>query len=376
MTEAVHNLSVALSRLGHSVSILTTSFKLPHADDVPTDIPVVRIGRAVMIPGNKSYATLPVGRKLPFQVRNFLGGRCFDVIHLHGFYPPEIGFWALHYSRSVNVVTINTFSERPLPVPASLVGGLFRRHLGRIHGRIAISEACRRGMARYLPGDYRVIPHGVDVDAFSPDTPALADLTGDGCPVLLFLGRLDERKGLEVLLDAMPAIIRGLGRVKLVVVGAGPKRDAVSVRARELGIQGSVVFKGFVPKQYLPRYYASCDVYISPALSGEAQGIVLLEAMASGKPVIASNIAGYNETVNDGETGILFPAGDADALGRAVIALLKDTALGKKLAANGRRAAIAQSWPAVANRIAHYYCELLAIHGRPVKDARPASVTG
>jgi phosphatidylinositol alpha-mannosyltransferase len=376
VTEAVHNLSVALSSIGHSVSILTTSFKLKINDEVKTDIPVQRFGRALLIPGNKSYATFPFGLKIPFQVRNFLRKNHFDVIHMHGIFPPEIGFWALHYSRAVNVTTINTYNEKLLAVPISLIEGLFKRYLVKLHGRIAISSACKSSIERFIPGDYRIIPHGVDIHAFSPQTPPFADLSRFGCPVLLFLGRIDKRKGLEVILKALPRILKELGTVKLVVVGTGPELASAQALTNRLGIQQAVVFKGFVPREDLPRYYASCDTYISPAIGGEAQGIVLLEGMASGKAVIASNIAGYNETIRNGETGLLFPPGDAEALSRTVMTVLQNTDLRKRLERNGRQESIANSWQSVAQRIENYYYELLAIRQQPVARSGRGAVTG
>ncbi len=359
VTEAVHNLAEALLNLGHSVSILTTNFTLDFKDEVKTDIPVERFGRAILIPGNKSYATFPFGLKIPFEVRNFLKTHRFDVIHMHGIFPPEIGFWALHYSRAVNVATFNTYSEKTLSLPIGLIEGIFKKYLKKLHGKIAISNACKSGMEQYIPGEYRIIPHGVDTRVFSPRTLPLEEISRCHCPVLLFLGRLDKRKGLEILLHAMPAIVQALGSVKLVVVGSGPELPRYRTMVKELGIESTVVFQGFVPKQDLPRYYASGDIFISPALGGEAQGIVLLEAMASGKPIIASNIAGYNEIIKDGETGILFPAGDSHALAQKVLALVKNSVLRKKLATNGRVASLPYSWEGVTKRIESYYIELL-----------------
>ena len=358
VSEHVHHQANELQALGHSVSILTTHYKLGIEDKVETNIPVERFGHAILIPGNMSFATLPVGLRMPFQVRNHLKEN-LDIIHMHGVFPPEIGFWALHYSRTVNVATFLTYSEKGPFLPTTLIHKIFRNYIKKLNGKIAISNACKSSIERYIPGDYRVIPSGVDINRFSPENEPLEEFKDFDCPILLFLGRLDKRKGLTVILKALPVVLKEFGKLKLVVVGRGPELSSAKKMVKELGIEGAVLFKGYVSKQALPRYYASCQIFISPALGGEALGIVLLEAMASGKSVIASNIAGYNEVISDGNNGILFPVGDHQALAQQIIMVLDKQDLRGCLEKNGRATSLAYSWKEVARRVEYYYYELL-----------------
>lgn len=176
---------------------------------------------------------------------------------------------------------------------------------------------------------------------------------------ILFLGRLDARKGLEVLLRALPTVLKSVPDVRLTVVGRGPMDKRARQTAAELGILGSVEFLGPAPPDDLPRLYAGCDVYCAPGLGGETLGIVLLEAMASGTPVVASRIPGYDETVRDGADGILVPPGEPEALASALVGILADEPRRKTLAAAGLARAREYAWPKVAQQTLDYYRELL-----------------
>jgi phosphatidylinositol alpha-mannosyltransferase len=173
------------------------------------------------------------------------------------------------------------------------------------------------------------------------------------------VGRLDERKGIETLLRAFPAVTKSVPGVRLSIVGRGP----MDVRARqltaELGISASVEFLGPVRPEDLPRHYSDCDVYCAPGLGGETLGIVLLEAMASGAPVVASRIPGYDETIRDGIDGILVPPAEPDALASALVSVLTDEPRRKTLAAAGLERVKEYAWPKIARRTLEFYRELL-----------------
>ncbi|MEO0073267.1 MAG: glycosyltransferase family 4 protein [candidate division WOR-3 bacterium] len=363
LSEHVHYLTGALRESGHQVEILTTSFS---RHDQPV-AGVTRMGRAVLVPLNKSFATVPVGWNMSGRVKRFLSERQFDIVHLHGLFPPDISFWALRHSRSVTVVTFHTLGFGLSPLSAAVCRWLLGGYNRRLAARIVESRAALEFTRRLFPGEYRLIPPGVDIERFSPTVEPLSELCGMR-PVVLFVGRLDRRKGLAVLLEAMGRLRKRLPSARLVVVGTGPLEQECRLLVRKLGLEQAVLMAGFVPVELLPQYYASADVYCSPALGGEAFGLVLLEAMASGVPVIASDIAGYNEVVVPGETGLLFPAGDAAALADALAVLLQDESRRQRMRQACRQRAEQFSWQTVARRIEELYLELLARSGRGVKS--------
>jgi len=350
VSELVHHLSEALRARGHQVQILTTSY----GDDGPKKRDVTRIGRAILLPMNKSFATVPFDWDMSGKVKRFLRNKDFDIVHVNGFFPPDIAYYALRHSRSVNVASFLTVGFRNYGPGVGLwnlmSGGLNRR----MHGRIALTQGALEYIQPFFPGEFRVIPPGVDTDRFRP-----AASHKPPAASILFVGRLDKRKGLEVLLRAMPEVATRLAEVRLTVVGKGPMETDCRRLVHKLGLDNRVEFKGYVANNDLPTFYATADVYCSPALGGEAFGIVLLEAMACGTPVVASDITGYNEVVTSGETGLLCPPNDPAALARTLVEMLSRPDLQAKFREAGLKKAEELSWPRIAEQVESYYLELL-----------------
>jgi phosphatidylinositol alpha-mannosyltransferase len=369
VSEHVYNLACALRELGHEVTILTTRFPAFESPDKESAEPaeVYRLGRAILVPLNRSYATLPVGLKLTAQVAQFFKRRQFDIVHCHGLFWPELSYWALRYSRSTNLITFLTAGFKIHTAGSSLFRLLFRSEIGKIHGRIAISRRARAAIEPYLPGEYRIIPSGINLNRFRPDLPPLPEpVPATPAPrmsrnkTILFLSRLDKRKGLDVLIRAMPLILKAIPDACLIVVGRGPMEGYCRELVKRLEIGAMVRFIGQVNQGEVPRYYCGADVFCSPALGGETQGVVLLEAMACGVPVVASRIPGYDETVRDRVDGILFPAGDIAGLAHSLIQVLTDESLKVRLVSNGRKKVLNYAWPVIAQQTLNYYQELLA----------------
>ncbi|MEO0206294.1 MAG: glycosyltransferase, partial [candidate division WOR-3 bacterium] len=281
VSEYTYYLAKYLRVFGHNVTILTTHYK-----DEVSEKGVVRVGRVFYIPMNKSFATLSVGWEIPRKVKAFLEQEKFDVIHTMGPFPPSISFFALHYSRSLNVTTFHSTGFKYYGVGSYLFRKLFKKYIKKLHGLIAVSETPRDTFLPYIPGEYTIIPNGVDLDRFNPEVQGFDEFKNRKNKIL-YLGRLDRRKGLIELLNAMPIIRRQMKDILLIVVGKGPLEDDCRKLVRNLNLSEVVVFKGFARQSEIPSYYASCDVYCSPALGGESFGIVLLEAMAVGRPVLA-----------------------------------------------------------------------------------------
>lgn len=319
---------------------------------------MTRYGRALLVPMNGSYTTLPVGLRMARQVKRFLSDRCLDIVHCHGVFWPEISHWAISHSRSTNVVSFLAAGFSTDNRGGKMYQWLFRRHLEKIHGLIPVSNRAREAFEAYVPGDYRIIPCGVDLTRFHPRVAPLP-VRKPGSPTILFLGRLDARKGIRVLIRAMPDVLARLPDARLLVAGTGPQA-ASSVRlAHELGVAGAIVFVGRVNREDTPRHYAGCDIYCAPTLGGETFGIVLLEAMATGKPIVTTDIPGYDETARADIDALLCRPGDPHALAAAIFRIAQDRELRSRLTASGLRRAQEYSWPSIARRTADYYYELM-----------------
>jgi phosphatidylinositol alpha-mannosyltransferase len=237
---------------------------------------------------------------------------------------------------------------------------IFRRWLSKLHGKIAVSEPALEYVNRHLPGDYRIIPNGIDTEHFRFDGPARKEFT-DGKLNILFVGRLERRKGLGYLLNACAEMKRSFPNFRLIVVGPGTVlRHRYEKLVGDMSLTNNVVFTGFVPSAELPSYYRSADIFCAPATGGESFGIVLLEAMACGKPVVATSIKGYASVLANGDEGLLVPPKDDEALAQALLSLLHDKSLRLQMGDKGKIKAEKYSWPNVAQQVMDYYNSLLS----------------
>jgi len=344
VSEVLFHLSSALRSLGHEVVILTS--KHPNASYEET---VKRVGWRFAFHANKSEVLWTFSPSLPFEVRNFIRGNSFDIIHTHGPFAPNLPFFALLYSNTINVATFHTaFTNFNYYKLAKFA---FTRISRKLHGSICVSYKAFREIYPYFPGgNYRIIPNGVDRSRFKVEGEKIEGFSDH--PTILFLGRLDPRKGLPVLIDAFPEIKKNIPEARLVVVGKGePPRDIPSQ------IKESITFIGEVSRGMVPVYYRSVDIYCSPALGGETFGIVLLEAMASGTPTIASNIEGYREVIPDER--MLFTPNDPHSLASRAISILMDKSLRSELREVGLKTAKHYDWMEVARKTESFYEELL-----------------
>lgn len=361
----IHNLAKELRRRGHTVKILTSSFggkTMQTLAYTPDEEHVFRVGRALLVPYNRSFARVPTAWRPTHQVQRYFERGRFDIVHIHGVLAPSLPIVSLRASKAVNVFTFH--ADFPRDLAYILVKPLLNPYFKMIHGPVAVSESARASSARYFAGPYRIIPNAIDVDFFRPDAPLMPALA-DGRPRVLFLGRFEPRKGLKYLLMALPEIVRHVPDFQLVAAGAGPfgysYREFLDRR-----LASHVVWPGLIPAEDRPRYYASCDIYCSPATGSESFGIVLLEAMATGRPVVASDIDGYRRVMGtDSREGLLVPPCDSEALAAAIIRLLKDPEERARMGTAGRRKALGYSWPRITDRIEALYRELLARYPAP-----------
>jgi phosphatidylinositol alpha-mannosyltransferase len=355
VTEHVHHTAVELRRRGHEVTIITSHFRRGEA---PSDAEVERIGYNLLIPFNGAFVDLAVGWRLRSQLRGLLKRHDFDLLHTHAPLVPTLPLIAVECAECPQVGTFHTTSGHSKLIAAFLAPLATR--MKRLDARIAVSETARDFVAQYFPGEYHVIPNGVDTERFHPGVEPFPEWRDPGRVNLLFVGRLDPRKGVQVLIDAMPEVVaRTGGRARLLVVGDSYLRGRFEASVAP-SARAHVRFLGHVPSRDLPRWYATGDIFVSPALGHESFGIVLIEAMAAGRMVVASDIAGYRTVIQPGVNGVVSPPGDAPALAACLAALVGDPDRRAALAQRGRARALEFAWPRVTDRIEAVYRDVLA----------------
>jgi phosphatidylinositol alpha-mannosyltransferase len=348
VTAHVAQLARALGRSGHEVQVLAPHS--PSRDFQDSDL-LVPFGRSVPLPSGGSTARVTLSWWLYPKIRALLKKEQFDIIHLHEPMVPILPLCVLEFSKSVNVGTFHASYSRQHLYRA--FQPIIKRWQKRLHGSIAVSPAARRYVNNTFPGEYEIIPNGIDYKHFSANVAPLPQYQ-DGKLNILFVGRLEKRKGLRYLLEAYSKLKWEMPNTRLIVVGPGnPDKESYRILSSH-GLR-DVEFAGRVSYDELPRYYATADIFCSPATGGESFGIVLLEAMSAGKPVVASDIEGFRGIMTDGEQGLLVPKKDTGALANALGSLARDPELRSKLGGQGSRFAEDYRWEVVAGRIEEYY---------------------
>ena len=351
VSEHVRHLSEQLRRRGHEAIVLAPSSKVGDDHGIAG---YVRIGRSVPVRGNGSVARLALSFHLVRRVRALLAESDFDVVHYHEPLVPALPITVLRFHRGANVGTFHAMARRNL---GYYYGRPFlKRYFNRLHACIAVSAPARDFIARYFNADFRIVPNGIDCARFSPELPPLPAARTEGKATILFVGRLEPRKGFPTLLEAYARLRRTRSDARLVVVGDGPMRWGYEAEVQGMGIP-DVEFCGHVSAELLPRYYASADIFGAPATRGESFGIVLLEAMASGVPAVASAIAGFSQVVDAGVTGTLVPPRDSEAWSGALQALLDDPRLRHDMGGAGVRRAQGYDWKRVVDSVLDVYSE-------------------
>jgi phosphatidylinositol alpha-mannosyltransferase len=314
------------------------------------------MGRPISFPSGGSTARVTISPRTGRRVRAELETG-FDVVHVHEPLVPVLPIQFLRFSTCVNVGTFHAARENGSRL-YSFNHRLLRRWSQKLDGRIAVSPSAARLVSRYFPGQYEVIPNGVDVPRFATPLPPPAALQGIG-RYILFVGRFEERKGLPVLLEAFAGLKARRPDLHLVVVGKGD-RQALYEEWIAYNRLSDVHFAGYVSDDELPAYYQHAAAFCAPNTGNESFGMILLEAMAAGRPVVASNIEGFAAVVTHGVEGLLVPPRDPGALATALDQLLDDPQLGRALGARGALRAREFSWPSVAKRVTAYYERLLS----------------
>ena len=344
------------TRMGHEVRVIAP------ASRAITDFGdrFIPIGKPRPFPSSDSIIRITISLRLGATIKEVLARENFDIIHLHEPFMPMLCSAILRFSDTTNVGTFHACEGKPgynwgKPISTWMI----RRRVHKLHGRIAVSEPAMNFANKYVPGDYEIIPNGIDLERFSPDVSPIEEYC-DGKLNILFVGRLEFRKGVNYLLKAYLQVKREIPNSRLIIVGPGTrlrKRYEKWIRHNALK---DVVFVGYATYSDLPRYYKTADVFCAPATSRESFGIVLLEAMAIGKPIVATNIDGYASVATHGEEGWLVPPRDSRKLAQALVSVMDDEALRQQMGAKGRRTAEQYSWECVAQRVFDYYVRVLS----------------
>nr|WP_206325541.1 MULTISPECIES: glycosyltransferase family 4 protein [unclassified Streptomyces] len=339
----IRDLAEHLIRLGHEVSVLA-----PADDDTPLPPYVVSAGRAVPVSYNGSVARLSFGFLSAARVRRWLHDGTFDVVHIHEPTSPSLGLLTCWAAQGPIVATFHTSNPRSRAMLAAYP--ILQPALEKISARIAVSEYARRTLVEHLGGDAVVIPNGVDVDFFAGAEPK-AEWQGE---TLGFIGRIDEpRKGLPVLIKALPRILTERPGARLLVAGRGDEEEAVATLPPEM--RSRVEFLGMVSDEDKARLLRSVDVYVAPNTGGESFGIILVEALSAGAPVLAADLDAFAQVLDQGAAGELFANEDADALADAAIRLLGDPARRAELSTRGSAHVRRFDWSTVGADILAVY---------------------
>ena len=346
VNDHVGSLYRVLRARGHDVRIITSSHGLQKASEGD----IIRVGKGFSVPFNGSMGTITLSPTYLAQMRAILERERFDVLHYHEPFVPFLSLVTLTLSTSVNVGTFHAFGG--LSISYEFGKRMLGHYAGKLHGRIAVSPAARHFISRYFPGEYKIVPNGVEPGRYQRAVPIAR--YRDGVPNILFVGRMEPRKGLIHLLRAFRKLQRDGVRARLLLVGTGPgEREARRyVLTRQLD---DVEFLGRVSDAQKAQLFKTADIYVSPATGRESFGIVLLEAMSAGAPIICSDIHGYRGVVRRERDGILVEPGNADALATSIRRLIDDPALRAQLSRAGEERAQLFTWERVGQAVEEYY---------------------
>jgi Glycosyltransferase len=351
VTDHVQHLAGRLRQLGHAVRIFAPSSRA----DIDFDTrEFYRIGTPIAVPVNDSVARITLSFHLANQVAAIIAEERFDVLHFHEPLMPALPITMLQTSTTANVGTFHAFAHSNIGYYYGR--GILQPYLDRIHRGIAVSEPARTFFNRYFPDfPLRIIPNGIDINVFKPGLSPIRHLRDDSVNIL-FVGRLEKRKGLGDLLRGYEFMRARVPQSRLIVVGDGPLRGKVESYIARHRLP-NVVMAGYVPDSVKPRYYDSADIFCAPATGAESFGIVLLEAMASGLPVVATEVSGYMSVLEPGRDSLTVrPKGWAE-LGAALIILARDAELRRRMGAYGHEKARRYAWDTVASQVIEVYEE-------------------
>lgn len=355
VNEHIIQLDRRFTAMGHETRILAPT-STDHGEE--DDGHIYRLGQVVPIPSNGSTARVTLSPLVINKVRQFLDNEHFDVIHLHEPLAPVLPLAVLLFSKSPNVGTFH--AARSSNLIYLYTKAILDMFFAKLDARIAVSEAAREFADSHFPGDYEIVPNGINLEEFRRGVEPIHELM-DGRKNILFVGRFNEsRKGFRYLLRAFPMVREQFPDARLIVVGSG-QSDRYERFLRQHNIH-DVLFTGFTDPETKARYYATADVFCAPSTGRESFGIILVEAMASGIPVVASAITGYQGVIRSGHSGILVEPKDEHSLAMGLVRMLSDTELRNKIIENALDDVQQYDWERVTARLLDVYNRAAIAH--------------
>ena len=341
----IRDLALKFRSRGHDVRVLTPSS--------PRDLPdwISSAGQSVSVPFNGSVANISVSPAALRRTRRWLADNAFDVVHVHEPVVPSVSMAAAMLSSAPLVGTFHAALGRS--VSRAIASAPMRLYMERIGVRIAVSEEARRTLIEHHGGDAVIIPNGVETASFRRASTDPRWMATDSRPVIVFLGRLDEpRKGLSVFAGAIEGVLDKMPGARFLIAGRG---DAPEIRRQVARFGDSVSFLGGISDEEKASLLTGASVYVAPQTGGESFGIVLVEAMAAGTAVVASDIPAFRAVLEDGRAGVLFETGSSAALVDQLLGLLADKARLEDLSKAGQRASLQYDWEVVADKVFEVY---------------------
>ena len=354
-----------LTQMDHDVKIIAPASKAVHTFG-DRFIPV---GTPRPVPASGSIARITLSPWLSSRIKTILEQEKFDICHLHEPLMPMLCTTVLRLTHTPTVGTFHASGGKPWYSFGTPVGKLLlKKWFNKLDGKIAVSKPAMEYVARHFPGDYTIIPNGIDSKHFSPDVQSIDEFSDEKTNIL-FVGRMEKRKGLDYLLKAYEQIKKEVPDSRLIAVGPGARlRKKYEKRISRNGLK-DVTFIGYISYDDLAKYYKTADIVCSPATGWESFGIVLLEAMATAKPLVASNIEGYASVMTHGVEGLLVPPKNVEELTKALFSLISDKPLQQQMGAKGRDTALKYDWEHIAQRVLNHYLEV--VNKSPQKEKSP-----
>ena len=357
----IRDLAEFLIAAGHEVSVLA-----PAIDETKLPGYVVNAGKPISIPYNGAVARVLFGPVAFARVRQWISQGDFDLLHLHEPAIPSISLLACWAADGPMVGTFHAAAKRQKIIFA--IGPILEPAIEKLSARIAVSEAARLTLTDHLETDAVIIPNGIYANRYT-EGKRVAKWSGN---TIGFIGRFEEpRKGLSVLVDALPVISRFAPDVKILV--AGPGDPAQVIEGIDPQLRQRFEFLGKITESEKADFMSSVAVYVAPNTGGESFGIILAEALAGGACVVASDIPAFDDLLSQGEYGALFQSESATELAKVVIDLLRDQTKRKELSARGKERAKMFDWTVVAQQIYSVY-EMSIVGSQKVRlasDTRP-----
>jgi phosphatidylinositol alpha-mannosyltransferase len=354
----VHHISCLeqqFTRLGHDVKIIAPASKAVYT----LGERFIRIGTPRSLPVSGSVARITLSIRLASQIKEVFAREKFDICHLHEPLMPTLCPTVLRLKPVPMVGTFHASGGKPWYTMFSpIMKWYLNRWFRKLDGRIAVSPVAMNYVNKFFPAEYTIIPNGIDTHHFNNNVAPFKDFE-DGKINILFVGRLEKRKGFDYLWKAFRMVKLEYPDVRLIQVGPGVRlRNKYQKRISRAGLS-DVVFAGYATYNDLPRYYKTADIVCFPNTGWESFGVVLLEAMSIGKPIVASAIDGFTSVLTDGVEGITVPPRNVEKLAGALFQLIKDEPLRQQMGERGKPKAQQYDWSVIARRLLDFYAATL-----------------